>query len=529
VNLPGRRIEAAPASPRVVHAEELVVGKDIVELLSTAMYVEPLALYREYVQNAADAIDQACRAGLLSGRAAGRIDVSLDASGREVRIRDNGIGLPASDAERMLIAFGASRKRGDVESGARGFRGVGRLAALGYAQALSFRTKAHGELRGTEVRWDCRKLRSILLDPEYLGDLRDVVRDVVTVREGPKEELDSHYFEVHLERVVRLRNDLLLNEDEIRCYLAQVAPVPFPRTFRFATAIEEYLSDFLPGGHFEIRIGNSEARVERPFSDEFAISTGKTDRFTELETITLEDPDIGLVAVGWVLHHGYHGAIHASPGLRGLRARVGDLQVGGPEIFAGIFPESRFNAWTVGELHIIDPRVVPNGRRDNFEQNAAALTLIHRLGPLGRGLAHKCRDSSARRVRLKKFEANERKAIESLEILEDGKIGRAAADLIGKEIGSALGQMQMLIEHDLLLRSEQEELRDRLETLRVRYDVVLRAPVGSALKDVSKKQRAVYEQAVHWIFECSPNRAAAKALVDRIAARIQAGGDGDSA
>ena len=33
------------------------IGKDILELLSSSMYVDPLSIYPEYVQNAADAID----------------------------------------------------------------------------------------------------------------------------------------------------------------------------------------------------------------------------------------------------------------------------------------------------------------------------------------------------------------------------------------------------------------------------------------------------------------------------------------
>ncbi len=41
----------------------VVVGKDILELLSSAMYVDPLTIYREYIQNAADAIDQARHVG----------------------------------------------------------------------------------------------------------------------------------------------------------------------------------------------------------------------------------------------------------------------------------------------------------------------------------------------------------------------------------------------------------------------------------------------------------------------------------
>ena len=33
---------------------EIVVGKDILELVSSSMYIDPLTIYREYIQNAAD-------------------------------------------------------------------------------------------------------------------------------------------------------------------------------------------------------------------------------------------------------------------------------------------------------------------------------------------------------------------------------------------------------------------------------------------------------------------------------------------
>ena len=41
-----------------------------------------------------------------------------------------------------LTAFGASKKRG---KGSRGFRGVGRLAGIGYCQELVFRSRVPGE------------------------------------------------------------------------------------------------------------------------------------------------------------------------------------------------------------------------------------------------------------------------------------------------------------------------------------------------------------------------------------------------
>src|SRR5688500_14972310 len=98
--LPATQSSKAPAA-------DLVIGKDIVELLSTAMYIEPLTLIPEYIQNAADSIDQAIINRTLVGQVPGRIDISLDPVARTLRIRDNGEGVRISEAERVLTAFGS--------------------------------------------------------------------------------------------------------------------------------------------------------------------------------------------------------------------------------------------------------------------------------------------------------------------------------------------------------------------------------------------------------------------------------------
>src|SRR5689334_15907703 len=73
-----------------VALDEIVIGKDVLELLSSAMYVDPMTIYREYIQNAADAIDDARRLGSIGAAERGRVDISVDPSTRSVRIRDNG-------------------------------------------------------------------------------------------------------------------------------------------------------------------------------------------------------------------------------------------------------------------------------------------------------------------------------------------------------------------------------------------------------------------------------------------------------
>ena len=98
-------------------ADQPVVGKDVLELLSSAMYINPLSIYREYVQNAADAIEEAVALGLLSAPGCGRVDMLIDGAQRNVRIRDNGMGVSKSSFVKTMIALGASRKRGSKSRG----------------------------------------------------------------------------------------------------------------------------------------------------------------------------------------------------------------------------------------------------------------------------------------------------------------------------------------------------------------------------------------------------------------------------
>lgn len=139
------RAKAAGAAEWSAAKNPIVIGKDVLELLSSSMYVDPMSIYREYVQNAADAIDQ--RATQVQGRSPGHIQIRIDPTERRIVIRDNGTGLRAAEFATRLINLGASTKRG---TSARGFRGVGRLAGLGYCQELVFRSQFEGELTTSE-------------------------------------------------------------------------------------------------------------------------------------------------------------------------------------------------------------------------------------------------------------------------------------------------------------------------------------------------------------------------------------------
>jgi len=375
---------------------DMRVSKDILELLSIAMYPDPLALYREYIQNAADSVEQAIREDIYSSRTSPRIDVVIDVEKRNIKIRDNGVGIPNREFVQILTSLGGSAKRGTK---ARGFRGVGRLSGLGFCQELVMSSKSISDSQVYQLIWDCKKLKQLLRDPACKDDLNGVARQIVKITHSPAKNCE-HFFEIELRNVVRFRNDLLLNEAEVSSYLSQVAPVPFSPAFRFGDELNAELTSQAGLQTFCVFINSGKEQLYRPFQDEFDVRKGLKDKFSNVEFFPIEGVSGDRDAFGWVLHHSYLGAIPDRLGIKGLRLRSGNIQVGDAKLFEEAFVETRFNSWSVGELHTTSGNLLPNGRRDALEFNIHAQNLFTKLQPLTKQIATKCRVSSAARVKL---------------------------------------------------------------------------------------------------------------------------------
>ena len=254
-------------------SSEIVIGKDILELLSSSMYVDPMTIYREYIQNAADSIDDARVSGLLGSSEAGSVSIAVDVPGRNLTVTDNGTGIPHTEFVDRLTAFGASKKRG---RGVRGFRGVGRLAGLGYCQELVFRSRVPGETKVSEIRWDCRKLKTILRSSEEHHDLRKAVGQIVEFRRIPAGDFPERFFQVEMRGIIRHRNDQLLSTSAINSYLAQVAPVPFRDEFPFSNVILEHLGSEVRLGDLRILVGKDTTPVYRPHHEALEMEGGSS-------------------------------------------------------------------------------------------------------------------------------------------------------------------------------------------------------------------------------------------------------------
>ena len=118
------------------------IGKTVLETLTSGMYDDARFVFREYIQNAADQIDEAFELGILKEKSEGKIDIIIDYDNRKITIKDNATGVREKDVVRLLGDVANSQKDSTKR---KGFRGIGRLGGLGYCDKLIFGSSYQGE------------------------------------------------------------------------------------------------------------------------------------------------------------------------------------------------------------------------------------------------------------------------------------------------------------------------------------------------------------------------------------------------
>lgn len=471
--------------PRPI-TEQVVVGKDVLDLLAGAMYADPLTVFREYVQNAADAIDLARAQDLEPGEGFG-VEITLDRATRTILVRDNGASIPADEFVSRLTAIGASQKRGKV---LRGFRGVGRLSGLGYCQELLFRGRAEGDAKVTELRWDGRRLRDLLRDPNYTGDLGSLIRTAIEVRKLPAEGQPTRFFEVELRKVARLRGDLLLNDDNVRSYLSQVAPVPFHPEFSLGAKIAAHLREQGIREPIQIRLAGDAEPIYHRARDHIEFGEKHKDAIQSVEFLEFLGQDGEVEAFGWILDHAYLGAVPRRLGLGGIRLRTGNIQVGDQQILAHLYPEPRFASWAIGDIHIESKAVLPNARRDEFEASVAYAYLQDEFTIFLKRIAQTIRDRSLVRNRIRKAHAALALADQWLDQVKGKDVPHAVLQRIRVIVEQRIGEAQQHLDKVASESAEAAQLRHRIGTTAGRRTKLLKD------EDPARGRRSAQDKAI---------------------------------
>src|SRR5947209_2839350 len=116
----------------------------ILQILAREIYDSPLALIRENVQNAYDAVRQ--RFVDSSGTLTDGGRINIDVGSGEIIISDNGIGMNEEVLRQNFWKAGSSGKHSDSarRAGVVGTFGIGAMANFGVCTRLTVETRAEG-------------------------------------------------------------------------------------------------------------------------------------------------------------------------------------------------------------------------------------------------------------------------------------------------------------------------------------------------------------------------------------------------
>jgi molecular chaperone HtpG len=346
-----------------MESRDPVIGKYILDSLSIGMYNHPLMLMREYVQNSTDAIDELVKERVITSDKA-EINIKIDGLRRCLSISDNGSGVSYGKAWNILHDIGNSKKKYEES---RGFRGIGRLGGLGYCKILQFKTKAFKDDKFSSSTWDCEKLRLLIKDDNDF-DTQEILKEVVDFRCQKYEgDLDDHFFEVKMFDLHSSR-DILLNVPLVKAYLSEIAPVPFNyKGFRFAERIEHEIRKKVPNYQIYSIYVNGE-KIFKPYTDLIYLRGDKKDKIQDIDFVELSN-GVGPLAFGWIAKTDLLGTIAPFSHIDGLRVRKDNILIGNKDLLSEFYRETRFNNYLMGEIHTIDTKLIPNSRRDDFEDN----------------------------------------------------------------------------------------------------------------------------------------------------------------
>jgi len=346
-----------------------IIGIDLLKMLMLQLYSNPRCIYREYIQNSLDSINEAVKLGILQQEKDGRVSISITKD--DICIEDNGTGIRSDKAVKILTDIANSVKNGVDTAGQ---FGVGRLSGGGYCEMLEFETTYMGEEISTIVSLDTRKLRKMVEKKETDISAEDAMREICTTH-TTLAKVEEHKFTVRLKNVIYSR-EILLDIDEIRNYITEYAPIDYSVPFNSLINSSEQ-TDFVKRHKQidKIRVSlNNYTDIEKGYS---VTIVGTGDPIEKIRYFELpEHPLFGSLGWGWYAVTEFSVQINEDKdGCAGIRLRKHNISLD-KNILNSCFKESRGNKYFYGEIFITNDNIVPDSGRQGLAAGEEADALM---------------------------------------------------------------------------------------------------------------------------------------------------------
>lgn len=346
-------------------------GKKLLKICMGDIYPNPMVVYREYVQNSCDSLQEAEGSNYFQSKT--QKVVSIDIKSNSITIHDRGIGVKNDDIEKSLIWLSYSNKTGQ----AIGRYGIGRLTGAKYCDELVFETSAIGESCKNTVRFDAKKAREILASNEEY-EVQEVI-EMVTTRFRDNEDANQHFFRVTMNNVFERH---LLDEDLAKTYLADTVPVDY------STQFKDYILNpaFAQNSEFEdlynslttcnVYLGGTPIR--KSYDSSVINSSNQEERIGKARFLKIEN-DGELLAWGWYSMTVSAKQFIGSVPFRKIRLRQLNMAVGDETYFDNLYDKDADSSYFVGEIFAVHKDIEPTTGREGLTDNEYKKLFEHQV------------------------------------------------------------------------------------------------------------------------------------------------------
>lgn len=221
------------------------------------------------------------------------------------------------------------------------------------------------------MTWDARALNDMINDTNIKYDASDIL-DYVVSYEYQECNIEDHFFQVELEGIKDDNKDLL-NVKEVRKYISVNAPVKYSSKLIFKSKIYEYLEQTNQNlSEYTIYVNGED--MKKPYTTSlYKISGNQKQKYDEIFDIKIEEfrRDNGeMLAWMWYGISTFDKRIPSKANeMAGLRLRKENIQIGDENTLVDLFREERGSFYFIGEVHAVHKELIPNARRDDFNEN----------------------------------------------------------------------------------------------------------------------------------------------------------------